>query len=409
MSRFPGLSRIIETLRSANYGSYVAGNGVSLVGTWMQRMAVGWLAWDMTASPLWLGIIAFADLAPAVIVGPIGGAVADRRDRLRLVQVTQTLACGQAVALFGLSAWGLLDIGTLALLSLLLGTVSALNQPARLALIPSLVPPERLNSAIAINSVIFNLARFIGPAIAGAVIAAGNVEWVFALNAASFVVFLAVLARLRLTEPPPPRRERKHVVADIRDGLLYAFGERRIAVQFLLLTVIGVGARPLVELLPGLAAGVLGGGPQTLAMLTSTFGLGAIAGGLWLAGREQEKDLTRLVILASLGIAAGLLLLVATTLLWVALPAVALLGLCMVTTGAGIQTLLQLNTEPQMRGRVLSLFGVIMRGGPAMGALAMGAAGEALGLRLPLAMGAVLVAAAAVFLLAARRRGNTPA
>ncbi|MGD9869129.1 MAG: MFS transporter, partial [Hyphomicrobiales bacterium] len=326
-----------------------------------------------------------------------------------LVQVTQTLACGQAVALFGLSAWGLLDIGTLALLSLLLGTVSALNQPARLALIPSLVPPERLNSAIAINSVIFNLARFIGPAIAGAVIAAGNVEWVFALNAASFVVFLAVLARLRLTEPPPPRRERKHVVADIRDGLLYAFGERRIAVQFLLLTVIGVGARPLVELLPGLAAGVLGGGPQTLAMLTSTFGLGAIAGGLWLAGREQEKDLTRLVILASLGIAAGLLLLVATTLLWVALPAVALLGLCMVTTGAGIQTLLQLNTEPQMRGRVLSLFGVIMRGGPAMGALAMGAAGEALGLRLPLAMGAVLVAAAAVFLLAARRRGNTPA
>lgn len=402
MNRFSGLTRILQTLRSPNYGSYVLGNGVSLVGTWMQRMAVGWLAWDLTASPLWLGIIAFADLAPAVVVGPIGGAVADRRNRLRLVQVTQSLACAQAVALFGLSASGKLDVTMLALLSLLLGIVSALNQPARLALIPSLIAPDRLNSAIAINSVIFNLARFIGPAVAGAVIAAGNVEWVFALNAASFVVFLSVLARLRLTEPPPPGRARKHFLADIRDGVIYAFGDSRLAVQFLLLAVIGVGARPLVELLPGLAAGVLGGGPQTLAMLTSTFGIGAIAGGLWLAGREQDRDLSRLVVLASLGISAGLLLLVATKLLWVALPAVALLGLCMVTTGAGIQTLLQLNTEPHMRGRVLSLFGVIMRGGPAIGALAMGGFGELVGLRLPLAAGAVLVALAALILLGRR-------
>ncbi len=394
-----GLAKIVETLRSPNYGSYVVGNGISLVGTWMQRIAVGWLAWNLTGSAFWLGLIAFADLFPAVIIGPLGGAFADRLDRLRLVKMSQILSCAQAAMLFALTVTDTIDIRAIVLLSLFLGIVTALNQPARLALVPSLVEPRNLNAAIGINSVIFNLARFIGPAIAGGIIAGGHVAWVFALNVLSFSVFLLILFRLRLTVKAKSRRKRKGFWTDLQEGVAYAVRSPRIAVQLLLLMAIGLGARPLVELLPGLAAAVFEGGPETLALLTSTFGAGAICGGLWLAGRNQETDLSGIVIAAAFVISGALVAFVATTSLWVALPATAVLGLAMVISGAGIQTLLQLDVDGDMRGRVLSIYGLIIRGGPAIGALTMGWVAEHFGLRWPLAGGAVLVALTALAIM----------
>ncbi|MHA1165832.1 MAG: MFS transporter [Alphaproteobacteria bacterium] len=399
-----GLTKIIDTLRSPNYGSYVVGNGISLVGTWMQRIAIGWLTWELTGSPFWLGIIAFADLFPTVIIGPFGGVIADRHSKLRLVQISQFFSCVQAATLFGLSVTGRVDVFSLALLSLFLGAVTALNQPARLALIPSLVQPRHLNSAIGINSVIFNLARFIGPAISGVIIAGGHVSWVFALNALSFAFFLVILLRLQLTVPATPLRKRNRFRADLTDGIIYAARDPRISVLLFLLIAIGIGARPLVELLPGLAAAVFGGGPRTLALLTSTFGVGAIVGGLWLAGRDARGNLASIVNVAAFVLAGALLLFVSTPSLWVALPAVLILGLTMVITGAGIQTMLQLGVDTDMRGRVLSLYGLIQRGGPAIGALGMGLLAEFFGLRWPIAGGAVLVAIV-VFWLTARMRG----
>ncbi len=406
MIQSTGLTKIAETLRSPNYGSYVVGNGISLIGTWMQRIAVGWLAWELTGSPLWLGIIAFADLFPTVLIGPIGGTVADRHNRLRLMQITQGLSCLQATLLFALTMTGQITILYLVWLSLFLGIVSALNQPARLALIPSLIEPHNLNSAIGINSVIFNLARFIGPAIAGVIIASGNVSWVFALNAISFTFFLAILLRLQLTIPPMPPRKRKRFIVDLMEGIAYAIRDKTISVLLFLMIAIGLGARPLVELLPGLASAVFGGGPGTLALLTSTFGVGAIVGGLWLAGRDQKRDLSGIVIAASFIVASALAVFVSTSSLWVAVPSAAILGLAMVTTGAGIQTLLQLNVDGNMRGRVLSLYGLIIRGGPAIGALSMGWLAEFYGLRWPLAGGAVLVAFAALVITMRKRKAQ---
>lgn len=404
-----GLARIVDTLSAPTYGSYVVGNGISLIGTWMQRIAVGWLAWSLTGSSLWLGLIAFADLFPTVIVGPLGGAFADRVDRLRLVQVSQILACGQAASLFALTITGAIDIYLLVALTLFLGTVTALNQPARLALVPSLVAPHQLNAAIGINSVIFNLARFIGPAIAGFIIAGGNVAWVFGLNALSFGAFLFILFRLRLGPETRVARQRKRFHADLADGVAYAARTRHIAVQLLLLMAIGLGARPMVELLPGIADVFFAGGPKTLALLTSTFGAGAIAGGLWLAGRRTETDLAAIVTASALVLAAALGAFILSPSLWFAVPAVAVLGVAMVITGAGIQTLLQVNVDSAMRGRVLSLYGLIMRGGPALGALAMGWAAEYLGLRWPLAGGAALVALAALAIAVRMRRPPAPA
>lgn len=391
-----GLAKITETLRSPNYGSYVIGNGTSLVGTWMQRIGVGWLAWELTGSPFWLGLIAFAELFPAVFVGPVAGAVADRRNRLRLVQFTQFLASVQAVTLFALAVTDNITILTLGLLSLFLGIVSAFNQPARLALITSLVEQRQLNSAIGINSVIFNLARFIGPAIAGIIIANGHISWVFGLNALATAFFVFVLLRLRLTVPAKPARARKHFISDITDGIGYAIRDPHISTLLAMLITIGLGVRPLVELLPGLAAAVFTGGPQTLALLTSSLGGGAIIGGLWLAGRDHGNNLSNTVMLGILGQATALLLFISTPSLWVAVPAIALLGLAMSITGAGIQTSLQLHVDGDMRGRVLSLYGLILRGGPAIGTLTMGWMAEYLGLRLPLAGGAVIVALVAL-------------
>lgn len=392
-----GLARIAETLRSPNYGPYVLGNGISLTGTWMQRIAVGWLAWELTQSTLWLGILAFADLFPTVIIGPIGGAFADRADRLRLVLISQSLACVQAVTLFMLTVFGIIDIYLLTLATLFLGIVTALNQPARLALVPSLVSPANLNSAIAINSVIFNLARFIGPAVAGVIIAAGHPSWVFALNAISFTGFLAILIHLRRRiQTRPERPTPKRFWRDLADGVVYSLREPAIATQLFLLIAIGLGARPMVEMLPGFAAAVFAGGPETLALLTSTFGVGAIVGGLWLAGRGGPGNLRATVLLAALCVAAGLALFAATTDLRVAVAATALIGLALVITGAGSQTLIQLHVAQDMRGRVLSLYGLILRGGPAIGALVIGWVAEFLGLRWPIAGGAALVALVAI-------------
>ena len=172
MIRFSGLTRIVQALGQPNYGVYMAGMSVSMIGLWMQRLGVGWLTWELTESAAWLGAVAFADLFPAVLVAPIGGSAADRWDRLRLTKISQVLSLLQAVALFGLTVSGLITIEILFALTLFLGIVTAFHQPVRMALVPSLVRREYLPTAVALSSISFNLARFIGPAFAGVVILA---------------------------------------------------------------------------------------------------------------------------------------------------------------------------------------------------------------------------------------------
>ncbi len=401
MPKFTGLRRILSTIRSPVYGRYLMGTAISNVGTWMQRVGIGWLTWSLTGSTTWLGLIAFLDLVPAVFIGPFAGTIADRWDRLKLIKVTQILASLQATALFFLTLAGWIDIAGLAALTLLLGIIMAFNQPARMALLPSLVKRQHFNTAIGLNSVTFNLARFVGPALAGLIIVAGELAWVFALNALSFLIFLIVLYRLRIDTPTKPARSGKRFLSDVSEGLNFALHAPRIALPLALMLAVSAGARPVAELLPGLAATLLSGDAGTLALLTSTMGLGAIVGGLWLAGRRRGNDLSSVVTAGAVAIGIGLFTLSMASSLRLALPAAAFLGLALVITGAGTQTLLQLNVPGEMRGRVMSLYGLIVRGGPAIGALVMGAAAEWNGLRWPLAVGAVMVASAGIFL---RRR-----
>jgi MFS family permease len=385
------------------YRAYAIGNLISLIGTWLQKVAVGWLAWELTHSGFWLGLVAAADLIPTVFLSPFAGALADRRDKLRVVQVTQVAATLQSALLAALTWANLTTIGILFGLTLTLGIVNALNQPARLALIPNLVAKPALASAVAINSIIFNLARFIGPAIAGALIAGPGTATAFAVNSVTFVAFLIALAWV---EPgrgrPEPAAAPRSFLDTALDGYRYALHHKVIGLALLIITVTSVCGRPVVELLPGFADAVFDRGAQGFAWLTAIVGLGAIAGGLFMLDRPPLGRLVRRVVAFVLVIAASLLAFTATKLYWLALPALFAAGFAFVVTGVGAQTLVQLRVEAGMRGRVMAIYGMIIRGGPAIGVLAMGGASELVGLRLPVAVGAVLCAAVWLW---ARSRG----
>lgn len=378
----------LGALRDRNYRIYAGGNAVSLTGTWMQRIAVGWLAWQLTHSGTWLGLVAFADLFPAVVLSPLSGSLADRHDRRRILWVTQIVSMAQAAALAVLTLTNTVTIESLFGLTVVLGIVTALAQPARLALVPSLADRSRLSSAVALNSLVFNLARFLGPVIAGVVIAESGLALAFALNALSYLAFLLALMQLRL-QPAPPANGGK-LIDDMLAGYAYAVRHAGIGPILLLLAVNAVALRAFTELLPGFADAVFGRGPQALAWLTAMIGLGAIAGALWVAQRPRVHGLTAVANTSTLVAALAVLGFAATDLFWFALPCLLVAGVALVLNGVGTQTLIQHAVDGAMRGRVLSLYGTLFRGGPAIGALIMGWLSNQVGLRWPVACGAVL-------------------
>ena len=382
-------------LRNATYGIYAAGNAVSLVGTWMQRISVSWLTWEMTHSGLWLGLVAFADFFPGLIVGPLAGAIADRSDQLTVVRTSQLVSLAQAAVLFALAATDHLNIWGLVALTGFQGAVVAFNQPARLALVPALVGEADLGSAVAINSVIFNLARFIGPMLAGLVIVWSGVAAAFAVNAISYVAFLAALLWVKIDVAGREPGKRRNFTADLKEGIRYTATHPAIAALLMLLIAIGIGGRPMNELLPGFAARIFHMGAGGFSVLASATGAGAILGGLWLGHRSQSLDLAIVAVMASLGGAIAATCVAATSTLWIAVPCIAAFGFCFSSAGIAIQTIIQLSSDRAVRGRVMGLYGLIFRGAPSIGALAAGIASVHFGLRWPVIVGALIVIAAA--------------
>lgn len=251
-----------------NYAIYAAGSSVALVGLWVQRLGVGWLTWELTRSGFWLGAVAFADLFPAVIVGPFAGVLADRFDRLRIAVVCQALSLIQTLLLFALAATGNIDLAGLMALTVFLGIVRAMYQPVRLSLIPLLVRSDDVPTAVAISSVIFNLARFIGPAVAGLIITASGVAPTFAFYAVTVIVLLFALSRMRIEAPPPQPARHDGMLAQIAEGFAYTVRHRTIGALLLLMLGLSVLARPVAELLPGFADAVFGRGAGGLAWFT---------------------------------------------------------------------------------------------------------------------------------------------
>ena len=387
---FGGIGR---ALSNRVYRRYWTGNTISTVGRWMHRMAVGWLTWELTESTSWLGIIAFADAFPMVVVSIIAGAIADRIGYLRVVRVSQ-LATGCIAASFAaLTLSGLITIEMVVGLTVVFGSLEALSTPARMSAVHSLVPQRDLSAAIALGSTTFNAARIIGPAIAGVLIIWVSIGAVIALGAVTFFLFYFILLYIRINEPGHDGKLSLDLLGDIKQGVRYVFRHPGLRFLMLLLGVTGLSIRPCIELLPGFSAKVFERGPDGLALLMSSIGLGAMCSGLWIAQRGSTSGLTRLVTVSLLMSALALILFTFADQIWLAALFLAFLGFFMLAGGIGSQTLIQNTVDSRVRARVMSLFVVISWGLPALGALAMGWLASFFGLQPTIAVGALLALA----------------
>lgn len=390
--RLPDFGAARQVLGKGPFRTYTIGNIISLIGTWMQRISVGYLTWELTHSATWLGLMAMADLFPTVIVGPFAGVMADRWSRYRLLVVTQILGFVQAAALAVLYEMDVLDVLVMFAITLALGVVAAIAQPARLAMISSMVPRSQLGAAVAVNAISFNLARFLGPAASGFLISTAGITWAFVANALSYAVFVFALRRMPRAMRDTPLAAAGGFGRELAEGILFVFRHRATAAVLAVMVVSGLFSRPLIELLPAFSGGVFSGGASALAALTSSIGIGAVLGGSWISSRPAGGPLTPTMLVTALGGTIGVVVFTAVDSLLFAVPIIVAIGFCWVCTGICAQTLLQLGAPEAMRGRVLSLYGLVLKAAPAIGAVIAGALSDSFGLRLTVACGAAIVA-----------------
>ena len=357
----------------------------------MQRVATDWLAWELTHSALWVSVIAFCNLAPSVVISPLAGAVADRIDRVRLTVASQFVAAGQAAILVLLILTGLIRVEFIAALAALNGMAETFAQPARQCLIPGLVPRVYLPGAVALNSLTYNIARFIGPALSGPMIVVWGVVPPIACNGFAFLFASLTMYLLRLD--PAVRlghRSTHSVLHDAIEGIRYVARHRGIGPLLLYAAAVGMLLRAVPEMLPPYVADLFGRDARGLATLASTMGFAALVGGTLVAIRGRLVGLTRIAVFAGLALALATACFVATHQFAVGVVCMGVMGAATTMHGISIQTLLQNSASSTMVGRVLSLWGMITRAAPAMGALGYGAASDFLGLQLPVLLGCLL-------------------
>jgi len=366
------LRRLLRALQARNYRLYIAGQSLSLIGTWMQRLALSWWVYRSTHSALVLGIVVGAGQLPAVLLAPLAGALVDRWDRQRLLVVTQLLAMLQAI---GLGWLVLAEVATpwhMLLGSVLLGMVNAVDIPTRQALVGDFVDqPEDLGNALALNAALTNGARLIGPALAGVVIVRLGEGICFLLNGLSYLAVLAAVGAMHLPprRPAPPRTP---VLAEAHAGVRYAWSCAPIRAILLLLSVANLLGMPYQVLMPVFATDILHGDAHTLGRLTAASGVGAILGALYLASRDSVLGFGRVLVLSTglfgLGL-VGLSYAQYEVVAWLTLVGVS--GGMMVLSTAS-NTVLQTIVDEEKRGRILSLYTMVFMGTAPLGSLVAG-------------------------------------
>jgi MFS family permease len=370
---------------------------------WMMRVGAGWLAWELTESPAWLGIIAAADLMPMLFLAPIAGAWTDRVNPLKLIRFAESMLLLHATLLAATTVLGLINIEILFALTVFAGLIYPFHSTARQSIIPLTVPREDFPAAIALDSASFHSNRFLGPAIAAFVIPVFGVKGVFIAHMVGSAICLTAFALLRIAAPDRSKARNTALMSAVMEGMRYAANHKGLRVMLTLLVVASVCVRPLQDMLPGFAGDVFNAGATGLAWLTSSVGVGAMVGAVYIASRGALAGLTTLAMLGCFGTAVAALGFVATQNLWVAVFFAALLGFSLNIMSTSIQALMQLATDDRMRGRVMALYLLLFRGFPALGALALGFLANVIGLRLSFAIAAGLCLAFLV-LVAPRRK-----
>lgn len=392
MAEIAGIGAIGRVLKNRNYRNYTAGNFASQLGMWVQRIAVGWLTWELTKDPKWLGIIAFADFMPNLVFAPLAGALADRMDRLRAIRFYMMISACLSGAIAWLTIADLITVEYLLVLVLANGIAMSFNYPVRLSIIHGLVGRESLTTAISINAIVFNIARIGGPAVAGAVINFWGIGPAVTITVVADIAFVLALYRVTMAPPKEPKinKSASNIPAEIMEGFRYVAGHSGLGPLLFILAFYSLFGRPFIDLFPGFADEIFGRGAEALAMLTSVLGVGSFVGSIFLARINGVSGLTRILIANVLLLSVGVIAFTSTNIFWVALICTFFVGIAIVMIGVIEQTLLQASVDNAMRGRVLSFYTLIARGCPSLGALLMGYLASFFGLQLPVAAGAVL-------------------
>lgn len=382
------LSTITRVLAYRNTKIFYGGSFACWTGWWVQRIAVDWLSWQLTHSTAWVGIIAFCSLAPSVLISPFAGAIVDRVDRVHLTVVTQWITVAHALTLAALTYSGLIQIEVIAALEVVLGVSSTFAQPARQSLVPGMVPRSELPGAVALNSLTFNLSRSVGPGIGGIIVYNWGVVPAMLFNAATYFFASQTMLRLKLA----PEHRRGHpptasVLTDAIEGVAYVVRHPGMGPLVLFAFLVGAFARPVSETLAPYVDLLFHQGAGGLATLASVGGIAALAGGTLLAMRGGVRGMTRITLVAGFVIILATIAFISTGSFTVAIACSAVWGVAGTIHGIAAQTLLQTTTSGQMLGRVLSLWGMIGRAAPALGALAYGKFAEHFGLQPPVLVG----------------------
>jgi MFS family permease len=373
------LNTTLISLRNRNYRLFFFGQTASLVGTWMQVVAMSWLVYHLTNSALLLGLVGFFSQIPAFFIAPFAGVFIDRWNKHRILVITQILSMLQALALAVLTLTGTINIWHIVALSLGLGFINAFDMPARQAFVVEMVEKRSdMANAIALNSAMVNASRLIGPAVAGILVALVGEGYCFLINAISFMAVIVALLAMRIKKFHPASSG-KNVLHEVKEGFRYAFGSTPIRWLLILLGIISIAGMPYAVLMPIFAKDILKGSSYTLGFLMASSGVGALIGGIYLAARKTVLGLGKVLAAAAAIFGGGLIFFGISKILWLSLIMMIFTGFGMLINIAAVNTILQTITEDDKRGRVMSFYTMAFIGMTPIGNLLAGILAEAIG------------------------------
>lgn len=390
---------VFRSLQYRNYRLFFSGQSISLIGTWMQRIAMPWLVYHMTGSALLLGVVGFAGQIPTFLLSPVAGVLTDRWNRYRVLLVTQIISMIQAIILTWLCLSGAIQIWHIVVLSIALGCINAFDIPSRHSFVVDMIEKkEDLGNAIALNSLMFNGARLIGPSIAGVMLATTGEGACFLLNAVSYVFVIISLLMMNINKIKAVTKK-SLILKELKEGLDYTFGFPPIRHLILLLGLVSLMGMSYSVLMPVFAKEILHGGSNTFGFLMGAAGFGALLGALFLASRQSVLKLGRIVPAAAILFGTGLIVLSFTRIFPLSLFLMVFIGLGMMLQAASTNTILQTITDDDKRGRVMSFYTMAIMGTAPFGSLMAGALAKIIGTpNTILSGGIVCIIGALVFL-----------
>lgn len=378
------LGGIGQAFESRNFKIFWWGQLNLGVGHWVYRLALAWLTWELTQSTFWLGVVAAANMVPVLVLCPIGGVTADRWGHLAQLVLASAAMGVSGLVLVVMAQSGTLTIEWTVVWSFISGMTRAFTIPPRQALVPQIVEPRLLAAALGFQSATYYGANFVGPAIGGFLIATLGVGAALGYFVIGAVIAVAMLPFLKVPPRTPRPGTPASLLADLTEGVRYTVRHPGIRLMILMVALIAICVQPVVDMLASVADRVLVMGPDGLAVLTASFGCGAMVGGLWIAWRGRTEGLTRILLVwVIVGLAAlGLCALSSTV--WLSTAMLFLIGFAVVITNTATSSLIQNTVEPRLRARVMALNSMLSIGGPALGALLIGWAGAHFGIQPPL-------------------------